>query len=103
MATDAVAKIFRPGFRYSKAEVLLMDLRQRGEFTGDLFARQQPVHSDRLMGVLDSINDRWGRGTVRAARVPATPDGDAPGHDESVLYYQCRPALEGSLRLTLCG
>jgi len=51
-----------------------MDMRQLGEFTGDLFARQQPVDSDRLMGVLDSINDRWGRGTVRAARVPATPD-----------------------------
>nr|WP_236535171.1 hypothetical protein [Pseudomonas tremae] len=27
MATDAVAKIFRPDFRYSKAEVILMDLK----------------------------------------------------------------------------
>ncbi|EGH27005.1 RulB, partial [Pseudomonas amygdali pv. mori str. 301020] len=24
-ATEAVSRIFRPGFRYSKAEVLLMD------------------------------------------------------------------------------
>lgn len=74
LATDAVERIFRPGFRYSKAEVLLMDLRQPGEFTEDLFARQQPADTDRLMGVLDKINGKWGRGTVRAARVPAASE-----------------------------
>jgi DNA polymerase V len=26
------------------------------------------------MGVLDEINARWGRGTLRAASVPADPD-----------------------------
>ncbi|VVO66128.1 Protein UmuC [Pseudomonas fluorescens] len=30
-ATDAINRLFRPGFRYSKAELLLMDLRQPGE------------------------------------------------------------------------
>uniref|UniRef100_UPI0007620C20 translesion error-prone DNA polymerase V subunit UmuC n=1 Tax=Pseudomonas sp. NBRC 111119 TaxID=1661034 RepID=UPI0007620C20 len=74
LATDAVSKIFRPGFRYSKAEVLLMDLRQPGEFSEDLFALNQPVASGRLMRVMDDINDRWGRGTMRTARVPLTPD-----------------------------
>jgi DNA polymerase V len=74
MATDAVAKIFRPGFRYSKAEVLLMDLRQPGEFTEDLFAPKQSAECVRLMQVLDNINGRWGRGTLRAASVPASPD-----------------------------
>lgn len=74
LATDAVGRIFRPGFRYSKAEVLLMDLRQPGEFSEDLFALKQSVACDRLMQVMDGINERWGRGTVRAASVPATPD-----------------------------
>ncbi|WP_130905405.1 MULTISPECIES: Y-family DNA polymerase [unclassified Pseudomonas] len=74
MATDAVAKIFRPGFRYSKAEVLLMDLRQPGEFTEDLFAPKQSAECVRLMQVMDNINGRWGRGTLRAASVPASPD-----------------------------
>jgi len=73
-ATDAVSKIYRPGFRYSKAEVLLMELRQPGEFSGDLFALKQPVACGRLMQVMDDINDRWGRGTMRVARVPAAPD-----------------------------
>ncbi|WPP02572.1 translesion error-prone DNA polymerase V subunit UmuC (plasmid) [Pseudomonas sp. HR96] len=73
-AVQAIDHLFRPGFRYSKAEVLLMDLRQPGEFTDDLFATLQPVATNKLMGVLDEINGRWGRGTLRAASVPANPD-----------------------------
>jgi len=73
-ATEAVERVYREGFRYSKAEVLLMDLRQPGEFTDDLFAVTQPVACDRLMSVLDEINGRYGRGTMRSASVPRTPD-----------------------------
>ncbi|MFK3794699.1 translesion error-prone DNA polymerase V subunit UmuC [Pseudomonas sp. NPDC088444] len=73
-ATEAVNRLFRPGFKYSKAEVLLMDLRQPGEFTDDLFAQAQPVAAGKVMGVLDEINGRWGRGTLRAASVPANPE-----------------------------
>lgn len=68
-AVQALDRLFRPGYRYRKAEVLLMDLRPQGEFTDDLFAQ-----ADRIMGVLDEINERWGRGTLRAARVPADPE-----------------------------
>jgi DNA polymerase V len=73
-AVDAVDRIFRPGFRYSKAEVLLVNLCQKGEYTEDLFAASQPEASERVMGVLDAINTRWGRGTLRLASVPTTPD-----------------------------
>ena len=73
-ATEAVAQVYRSGFRYSKAEVLLMDLRQPGEFSDDLFAVTQPVACDRLMSMLDEINGRYGRGTMRTASVPDTPD-----------------------------
>lgn len=72
-AGEAVARIFRPGFRYSKAEVMLLDLRQPGEFTADLFAARQSAATDRIMSVMDEINGRWGRGTVRSAAVPANP------------------------------
>lgn len=65
--------IYRPGYAYSKAEVLLMDLRQRGEFTGDLFAAVPSPGADRLMAVIDRINAREGRGTVRLGRIPAAP------------------------------
>ncbi len=65
--------IYRPGYAYSKAEVLLMDLRQCGEFTGDLFAVTPRSGADRLMAVVDRINAREGRGTVRLGRIPAVP------------------------------
>lgn len=73
-AVDAVELVFRPGFKYSKAEVLLLDLRQPGEFTDDLFAINQPAEASRVMAVLDEINGRWGRGTLRAASVPSHPE-----------------------------
>lgn len=66
-------RVYRDSFRYSKAEVLLLDLSQRNEITGDLFAVAQPVVSERLMGVLDAVNGRWGRGTMRLASVPVDP------------------------------
>jgi DNA polymerase V len=73
-ATEAAAQVYRSGLRYSKAEVLLMDLRQPGEFSDDLFAMTQPVACDRLMSMLDEINGKYGRGTMRTASVPDTPD-----------------------------
>ncbi|WP_371923705.1 Y-family DNA polymerase [Pseudomonas sp. EMN2] len=74
MATEAVARIYQAGYRYSKAEVLLLDLRQPGEFSDDLFAQGQPLASGRLMSVLDEVNGRYGRGTLRTGSVPAMPE-----------------------------
>lgn len=73
-ATEAVERIFIPGCRYSKAEVLLMDLRLPGQFTDDLFVVAQPEIRERIMTVLDDINGRYGRGTMRTARVPRAPE-----------------------------
>ncbi|UVL32983.1 translesion error-prone DNA polymerase V subunit UmuC [Pseudomonas sp. B21-041] len=72
-AVDALDRVYRPSFKYSKAEVLLMSLCQPGEFTDDLFAASQPAESTKVMAVLDQINERWGRGTLRAASVPSSP------------------------------
>jgi DNA polymerase V len=73
-ALQAAAEIFRPGFAYSKAEVLLMDLRKRGEYTQDLFSPSQPERSDALMATMDKINRQWGHDCLRTAAVPLTPD-----------------------------
>ncbi len=73
-ALQAAAEIYRPGFAYSKAEVLLMDLRKRGEYTQDLFSPSQPERSDALMATMDKINRRWGHDCLRTAAVPLTPD-----------------------------
>jgi DNA polymerase V len=73
-AVNALDRVFRTGFSYSKAEVLLLNLCQPGEYTDDLFAISQPTEATRVMAVLDQINERWGRGTLRAASVPSNPD-----------------------------
>ncbi|MGE6992890.1 translesion error-prone DNA polymerase V subunit UmuC [Pseudomonas sp. NPDC047961] len=66
--------IYRPGYAYSKAELMLMDLRQRGEFTGDLFKAAPRPGADRLMAVIDRINASEGSGTLRLGRIPAAPE-----------------------------
>jgi DNA polymerase V len=73
-AVDALERLYRPGFNYSKAEVMLLNLCQPGEYTDDLFAVSQPSEATKVMAVLDKINGRWGRGTLRAASVPSKPD-----------------------------
>ena len=73
-AVGALDRIFRPSFKYSKAEVMLLSLCQPGEYTDDLFALSQSVEATRVMTVLDQINERWGRGTLRSASVPTNPD-----------------------------
>ncbi|MBS7562321.1 DUF4113 domain-containing protein [Pseudomonas sp. RC4D1] len=55
------------------AEVMLPDLRQPGEFTGDLFAQTQPGRNGNAIRTMDAINARCGRGTVRSGIVPAEP------------------------------
>ncbi len=72
-AVGAVDQIFRPGFKYSKAEVMLLNLCRAGEYTDDLFSISQPAQATRVMAVLDQINERWGRGALRSASVPADP------------------------------
>ncbi|HLD67942.1 MAG TPA: translesion error-prone DNA polymerase V subunit UmuC [Pseudomonas sp.] len=73
-AMDGLQQLFRDGYAYSKAEVLLLDLRPRGQFTEDLFASAPPAAAERLMQALDRVNGKWGRGTLRLASVPAAPD-----------------------------
>ncbi|RMH85242.1 Y-family DNA polymerase [Pseudomonas sp. AOB-7] len=72
-ALAGLEQVYRPGFAFSKAEVLLLDLCQRGEYTDDLFAPVQPESSQKVMAVLDAVNAKWGRGTLRPGGVPPTP------------------------------
>lgn len=72
-AVAGLEQVYREGYAFSKAEVLLLDLRQRGEFTDDMFSITQPAASEKVMHVLDAINGKWGKGTMRPGGVPATP------------------------------
>lgn len=72
-AQAGLREIFRDGFGYAKAEVLLLDLCGRSEVAADLFAAVPDPAAARLMATLDAINGRFGRETLRPARIPRDP------------------------------
>lgn len=72
-ALKGLERIYRPGFRYLKAGVILMDLVPPRMAQADIFAAPPRPGSERLMAVMDHINSQFGRGAIRTARVPPTP------------------------------
>ncbi len=69
-AQEGLTRIFRPGLRYQKAGVLLMDLTPAGAEQGLLFASQTPDSpaTMRLMTCVDTLNREPARRVVCHAR-----------------------------------
>lgn len=66
-ALRVLRRIYRPGFGYHKAGVTLMNIQPKANQQFTLFGGggATDVRSERLMSVLDGINQRYGRGAVR--------------------------------------
>lgn len=74
-ALVGLRRIFKPGFRYKKAGVMLMELVDKGERTVGLFDDPAAVaRRERLNQTLDRIGARFGRGAVTLAGASAAPD-----------------------------
>lgn len=66
MAARTLQSLYRDGYRYAKAGVVLMDICRPADLpVADLFASRDPDKSRALMGALDAINARHGRDTLR--------------------------------------
>ncbi|WP_298962633.1 Y-family DNA polymerase [uncultured Methylobacterium sp.] len=59
--------IYRPGFRYKKTGILLLDLIPAAGVQGSLFLQPDDPRRLALMGAIDGINQRYGRDRVRFA------------------------------------
>jgi DNA polymerase V len=88
-AVHALQSMYRPGFNYVKAGVMVVDLQPEGNEQGelDLFcgiheAAASAPQRDRshLMGALDALNRRFGRGAVAVASAGAAPQGTGSGY-----------------------
>jgi DNA polymerase V len=66
-AQTGLRRLFRPGFHYHKAGVLLMDLRPSGSRQAVLFDGFDAQRGQRLMQKVDTVNRRVGRGGLRLA------------------------------------
>ena len=63
-ALRVLERIFRPGYRYHKAGVMLMELGSGETVQENLFGETAPRRPE-LMGAIDSLNRKMGRGAVR--------------------------------------
>jgi len=72
-ALRAFNKMWRPGYRYAKAGVVLLDLHPAQAFPASMFPTRDPTKSAVLMRTIDALTDRHGRGAVRIAAT--APEG----------------------------
>ena len=71
-ATRILDRIWKPGFRYAKAGVILTDLDLRGQARPSLLDHRDTDRSKRLMAAMDTVNSGMGRGTIRPGMASAT-------------------------------
>lgn len=64
-ALKGLVQIYRPGFRYKKAGVMLLNLRPAERLTARLFGQADFERAQRVMRAVDDINRRLGRDTIR--------------------------------------
>ncbi|KHK01014.1 Y-family DNA polymerase [Desulfovibrio sp. TomC] len=69
LAGRALADIFRPGWRYKKAGVILLGLESRAGRQLSLLDAPAPeaARNARLMAALDAVNAKWGKDTLAPA------------------------------------
>ncbi len=85
-ALQGIRAIYRDGYLYKKAGVVLTGLVPANQTQADLFDAKDHGKSKRLMSALDSINDRWGAGTLHYASSGITKAWKTQFHRRSPAY-----------------
>jgi DNA polymerase V len=65
-ACEGLNKIYRKGYQYKKAGVIIMDFRPQNEIQLNIFNNSNPKHSP-LMKVIDKINASFGQQKIKLA------------------------------------
>ncbi|MFH1007228.1 MAG: Y-family DNA polymerase [Candidatus Latescibacterota bacterium] len=73
-ARAGLREIYREGFRYKKAGVMMQDLVPENRIQSDLFDRVDRSRSEKLMQTLDGLNAAMGSGTLKYASAGVTPN-----------------------------
>lgn len=66
-AVRGVRAIYRPGYRFAKAGLMLLDLQEASIEQGELDLDDVSDDRSKLMDAMDAINDRYGRGALTLA------------------------------------
>ncbi len=62
--SPSLGKIFREGYNYKKGGVILSEISQKNETSGDLFSPYESNLHSTLMGCVDEINVKYGKGSI---------------------------------------
>ncbi len=66
-ASAGMRAIYKPGYKFAKAGVMLLDLQANDLGQAELALDDTTPQATALMASLDAINDRYGKGTLRVA------------------------------------
>lgn len=72
-AVRAGRRLWRDGYRYAKAGVILLDLVEAADAPAQLLPGLDREKSARLMQAMDAVNRKHGRGTLHAGNLRSTP------------------------------
>ncbi len=67
-ALSILDEVYKPGFKYAKAGIMLGKISAANEQQLNLFINNPNEHNDQLMQVLDNVNHRLGRDSLKIAR-----------------------------------
>ena len=85
-AVAAGRSMWRPGLRYAKCGVILLDLQAEADAPRDLLPTVDPVRSEKLMTALDAVNSRFGRGTLRPGGISKETSWSTRANNRSPRY-----------------
>jgi DNA polymerase V len=88
-ALKGLEQIYRPGYRYKKAGVMLNRLAPAGQLSIRLFGDGRFEKSRKVMKAVDEINARHGRNTIRFGAVPAAGRRETKFLRRSRRYTTC--------------
>lgn len=77
--------MFKPGYQYKKAGVILSDISPVTHRQGDLLVQEGPSNA-KLMQTLDALNLRYGRGAVKVSTQGAFKDWEMRQERKSPNY-----------------
>jgi DNA polymerase V len=64
LARDTIRRLYSPGHAFLKAGIGLIEIVDRQHHQFDLLCKGQPAQSDKLMRVMDCVNQQEGKGAV---------------------------------------
>lgn len=74
IALAGLERIYEAGFNYKRAGIMLLGICHQDQVQSGFWGRSYNEQDKRVMAVIDEINNRYGKGTMRMASTLLTKD-----------------------------